>query len=788
MSLNDPSMRAFREEVRTFLAKELPAEIRRKQSLGIAHSKEELLEWQRILHRRGWVALHWPKEHGGTGWSIEQKFIFEEECALADAPDLLAQALTIVGPILIHAGTEEQKKHFLPRILDGTDVWCQGFSEPGAGSDLANLACKAAREGDEYVINGSKIWTSNGHWSDWCLLLARTANLGKKQRGITVLLVPMNATGVRVRPLPSLDGAHVLNQVYFDDVRVPVANCVGTENDGWTVLKAIIGNERILNANIGRSKAMLRRLDGILAREADGGRPLAEDAGFRRRVAQCRVELHALEYTVLRWMDDPLIAQKPETSILKLRGTELQQRISEIMSEAVAYHGLPFDPACVDGSAPVEPIGPDYAGSLTPFYFFWRKASISAGTNDVMRNMVAAELFRTDDPVPARVGLSEEQGLLADSAGRWAAEAYPFSDRAKRLGVPTQRDDALWRFFAEQGWLGIAVPEAHGGSGLGARETQLVMQGFGKALSVEPYLATAVLGAQAVLAAGSEAQKQALLPVLCEGKLRLAFAFAEPGARYDAADVSTKALKSGGGWSLSGRKAVVLGAPVADSIVVVARTAGAQRDRSGLSLFLVPASAKGLSRRDYRTVDGLAASDLVLDGVQLSADALLGTEGAAWEAIERTLDAGASAVIGEAVGVMELAVWSTRDYLKQRVQFDKPLSSFQVLQHRVVEMYIALEEARSIALWAAQTLDGHGDRQDGARAVDRSIAVSAAKAHIGDTGRTVGQGAVQLHGGMGIIEEFAIGHTLKRLTAIDRLFGDRWFHLDRYAALSGARR
>jgi alkylation response protein AidB-like acyl-CoA dehydrogenase len=387
------TLQSFREVVRDFLARSLPTNIRHKQSLGIAHSKEELIEWQRILHRRGWAALHWPTQYGGTGWSLEQKMIFEEECALADAPDLLAQGLTIVGPMIIHAGSEAQKRRFLPNILDGSEVWCQGFSEPGAGSDLAALSCRAVRDGDDYVVNGTKIWTSHAHWADWCLLLVRTATLGKK-RGITVLLTSMRSPGVRVRALPSLDGAHVLNQLYFDDVRIPVANRIGAQDDGWTVVKAIIGNERILNANLGRSKAMLRRLDEILAAERSGAATLAEDAGIRRRVAQLHIELHALECTVLRWMGEPDIAVKPETSLLKLRGTELQQRISELMSEAVGHYALPFDPDCVNGSMPARPIGPAYAGSLTPFYFFHRKASISAGTSEVMRNMIAAELFK----------------------------------------------------------------------------------------------------------------------------------------------------------------------------------------------------------------------------------------------------------------------------------------------------------------------------------------------------------------------------------------------------------
>jgi len=385
---------AFRELVRGFIEANLPAAIRDKVRLGRHVSIDEQIAWQRILHARGWAALHWPTRYGGTGWNAMQKWIFEDECARAGAPDLHPQGLTIVGPILIAYGTEEQKVRYLPRILDGTDVWCQGFSEPDAGSDLASLNCAAVRQGDRYVVSGTKIWTSQAMESQQCLLLTRTSRHARKQQGITILLVDMAARGVTVRPLPSIGGESSLNEVHFDNVEVAVSARVGEEDEGWTVLKAIIGNERILNANVGRSKAMLRRLDVILAAERNKGRPLREDVGIRRRVAQMRIELHALEYTALRWMDDPALAVKPETSLLKVRGTELQQRITELMSEAVAYHGLPYDRASIEGAVDAVPIGPEYAAPLTPFYFFWRKASISAGTSEVMRNMIAAALLK----------------------------------------------------------------------------------------------------------------------------------------------------------------------------------------------------------------------------------------------------------------------------------------------------------------------------------------------------------------------------------------------------------
>ena len=384
----------FRSEVRAFLRDQLPPSIQSKVRLGQALDKAELMDWHRTLYRQGWIAPGWPREFGGAAWSAAQKHVFDDECATAGAPNLIPMGLTIVGPILIAYGSPAQQQRYLPRILDGSEVWCQGFSEPDAGSDLASLRCKAVRDGDHYVINGTKIWTTQAHWAEQCMVLTRTSTGKKKQEGITVLLVDMKLPGVRVRPLPSLDGLHVLNQVYFDDVRVPVGARVGDEDRGWTVLKANIGNERIHNADIGRSKALLRRLDAIVAEEQNNGHSLASDAGLRRRIARMKIELKALELTALRWMDDPALAVKPETAFLKVRGTELQQRITELMSEAVGHYGLPQHADWIEGRDGALPIGPDYAGALTPFYFFWRKASISAGTSEVMRNLIATGLLK----------------------------------------------------------------------------------------------------------------------------------------------------------------------------------------------------------------------------------------------------------------------------------------------------------------------------------------------------------------------------------------------------------
>jgi len=364
--------------------------------------------------------------------------------------------------------------------------------------------------------------------------------------------------------------------------------------------------------------------------------------------------------------------------------------------------------------------------------------------------------------------LSEEQTLLKQSVERFLRDAYDFDTRQKLVasGEGFSRDN--WRTFAELGWLGVGLPEANGGFG-GAAETMIVMEGFGAALVVEPYLSTVVLGAGLIAAAGSAAQRRDLLPRVAAGDLMLAVAFAEPQARFNLADTRTAASRHGGGWHLTGTKIAVLGGPSADAFIVSARTAGAERDRDGISLFLVEAGA--VERRDYRTVDGLRASELTFDQISLSEDSLVGAVGEGLGALEAVVDRAIAAIAAEAVGCMQVLHDDTKEYLKTRKQFGAPLARFQVLQHRMVDMFMELEQARSVTLMATLQLD--------AEPATRSRAAAKAKAYIGKAGPFVGAQAVQLHGGMGMTNELRIGHYYKRLMQIDTLFGNRDWHLKR---------
>jgi alkylation response protein AidB-like acyl-CoA dehydrogenase len=387
-----PEEQAFRAEVRRFVEENLPADIRRKVLEHKKMAREDFMRWHRILHERGWVAPHWPPEHGGTGWSVVERHIFEDELAEAGAPPLIPFGVTMVGPVIIEFGDERQKSFFLPRILSGEHVWCQGYSEPGAGSDLASLRTRAVRDGDHYVVDGQKIWTTSAHFADWIFCLVRTDPAAKKQEGISFLLIDMKTPGITVRPIVTMDGGAEVNETFFDGVRVPVENRVGEENKGWTYAKFLLGNERTGIARVGASKRELKRLKEIAAMEPGGdGRPLVESPRFRDKLARLEIDVMALEVTNLR-----MIAALrgggslgAEASLLKIKGSEIQQRLTELMMEAAGPSAHPFQPEAFDDGWNGEPIGPDYAYALAPTYFNYRKVSIYGGSNEIQKNIVA---------------------------------------------------------------------------------------------------------------------------------------------------------------------------------------------------------------------------------------------------------------------------------------------------------------------------------------------------------------------------------------------------------------
>ncbi|MEW5862163.1 MAG: acyl-CoA dehydrogenase family protein [Pseudomonadota bacterium] len=379
---------AFRDEVRGWLAANLPQDLRDKVAHYEELSKDDLLRWHRILAKKGWVAPSWPVEWGGTGWNVVQRYIFEEECGYAGTPPLVPFGLMMCGPVLLRFGTEAQKKRFLPRIYHGDDFWCQGYSEPGSGSDLASLKTRAERRGDHYVVNGQKIWTTLAHYADWIFCLVRTdSNIAKKQEGISFLLIDMKSPGITVRPLMLMDGGHEVNEVFFDDVKVPVENLVYEEGKGWTVAKYLLGYERMNTGRIGASKRELARLKEFAARQSgDDGRPLIEDPRFRDKLTRVEVELMALEITNLRFLDRMRRTGQPpgaDVSMLKIKGTEIQQAITELFMQAAGPLAVPVRPA--NGAEGFD----RFMAGLAPRYCNYRKTTIYAGSNEIQRNIIA---------------------------------------------------------------------------------------------------------------------------------------------------------------------------------------------------------------------------------------------------------------------------------------------------------------------------------------------------------------------------------------------------------------
>jgi pimeloyl-CoA dehydrogenase large subunit len=389
-----PDETAFRDEVRAFMRTALPDPIRSKMVEARHLTKDDIVTWQRILNARGWAVPHWPVEWGGTGWSPVQRYIFDEELQQAPAPDPLPFGVSMVGPVIIAFGSEAQKRRHLAPIANLDEWWCQGFSEPGAGSDLASLKTKAVRDGDHYIVNGQKTWTTLAQHADWIFCLVRTDPAAKKQQGISFLLIDMKTPGITVRPIQTIDGGREVNEVFFDDVRVPVENRIGEENRGWDYAKFLLGNERTGIARVGTSKARLRRLKEIAALERIGDRPLIEDERFRMKIAAVEVELKALEMTQLRAVarERHGNAPDPASSILKIKGSEIQQAITELLLEAIGPYALPQDTH--DGDRWNEPsIGPEWAGALAPQYFNWRKISIYGGSNEIQKNIIAKAIL-----------------------------------------------------------------------------------------------------------------------------------------------------------------------------------------------------------------------------------------------------------------------------------------------------------------------------------------------------------------------------------------------------------
>jgi len=396
MDLNfTPDEEAFRREVQCFLRDRLPQRLSDKVHFGRRLTRADMAEWHAILNAQGWFASHWPKQYGGPGWNAVQKFIFENECSLAGAPRIVPFGVNMLGPVLIKYGNEAQKRYWLPRILEGSDWWCQGYSEPGAGSDLASVKTTAVRgideQGEHFIVNGQKTWTTLAQHANMIFCLVRTASDVRQQAGISFLLVDMKTPGVEVRPIVTLDGEREINEVFFSDVRVPAENLVGEENRGWTYAKYLLTYERTNIAGVGFSVAALKRLQQAAATQLRNGRALAHDPLFAARLARVEIDLDNMKTTNLRVIAAVAGGGAPgvESSMLKIRGTEIRQEISSLMRRAMGVYAQPFiEETSLDHQDDIRP-GPEEAENVAAHYFNNRKLSIFGGSNEIQKNIIA---------------------------------------------------------------------------------------------------------------------------------------------------------------------------------------------------------------------------------------------------------------------------------------------------------------------------------------------------------------------------------------------------------------
>jgi alkylation response protein AidB-like acyl-CoA dehydrogenase len=392
---------AFQKEVRDWITANMPPEVaeesRRSRTSHV--SKERLLQWQKKLAERGWLCPNWPKEYGGPGWNSTQKFIFEMEMARADSPYLSSFSIKMVAPVLMKYGSEAQKKRFLPKIAAAEELWCQGYSEPGSGSDLASLRTKAERQDDHYIVNGQKIWTTNAHFADWIFCLVRTSNEGKRQEGISFLLIDMKSPGIRIDPIYLVDGTrtpmrHEVNQVFFTDVKVPVENRVGEENKGWTYAKYLLEFERGGQAHGPRLRKAFRHLQTLSKTQMAEGEPLSADPQWREKMAALEMEIDAVEMNEMMFYSSLKTGDAPGNmaSVVKMRGTEVGQKVTELAVEAVGWYGAPFT-ELRNYDSNVVPVGGEYVDDVSPRYFNNRKSTIYGGSSEVQRNVLAKAML-----------------------------------------------------------------------------------------------------------------------------------------------------------------------------------------------------------------------------------------------------------------------------------------------------------------------------------------------------------------------------------------------------------
>ena len=769
-TISDPmtDLARFRAEIRKEILAQCPESMRQPLLSDddacwggrnwVFQSEDQRL-WMERAVARGWTAPGWPKDYGGGDFTPEQEEVLRDEMMAAGCRlPIAGWGLTLIGPTLLHYGTEAQKQQHLPPIAKGEIRWCQGFSEPGAGSDLASLQTRADLVDGEFIVNGQKVWTTYGHFADWMFCLVRTDREASKHLGISFLLIDMTTPGITIRPMPLISGSAEFCEIFFDNVRVPAQNLVGELNRGWDVAKYLLGAERRVS---GKVKAQVGKAVGQLLAEA--GRLSPEG---RPEVARFDIEAWALS-TLLEEMaalaqagvDRPGFGQ-----VVKYIGSELNKWRYELLMAEDGYDALLW-------------AGPDKNdGALAKTWLRTKANSIAGGSNEMQFNMLGKSALGLPHKPSLRVtsgetvDLDPEHRQIRETIQAMLGDARDTSYVRATRGAERRHSTDLWRAFAEAGLTGLLVPEPYGGSGLGHAEASIVMQEIGRTMIPLPFLATSIVAATALIHGGNEAQKQALLPGIADGSTLYALAVDE--ASKHSSTIGMRATARNNGFVLDGVKTFVADGGICDRIIVAAGS-----DDGGISLFSLPSDAPGVTITRRHLIDDRDVADIRFDNVAVTGGDLLGKFGEGEALLDLVLDAGRAAIAGELLGLGDEGCDRTVAYLKERRQFDHFLSEYQALQHRIGMVHMRLELTRTALKRALRHLDANDDERRGAVAAAKHLAIGASTMAV--------QESVQMHGGVAMTDAYDIGFLMKRARVLAELYGDAHFHADRFAKSLG---
>ena len=733
---------AFRAEVRDFALTHCPADLREAVVKLKKQGRHEMLTWQKILYARGWGAPGWPREHGGTGWDLRQRHIFDETLAECDCPTQPYQALRHIAPVLIEFGTPEQKARYLPPMLRGEAHWCQGYSEPGAGSDLASLKTAAVLDGDHYVVSGQKIWTTGAHEADMMYALVRTSREAKKQQGITMLLIPMDSPGLTVRQIRTIDGIHNVNEVFFDTVRVPVGNRVGEEGRAWDYGKFLLSHERLGGANVAPLLRLLARTRRMVEEEFAGRPGHPRRAELERRILRIEAELQGVKALGRRAIED-MVAKRPlgaVSSVIKLVSSNLMQALDEVGLDA-AGHRLAARLRAVDGAGPNA--AEDGIWWLRNF-MHGRARTIYGGSSEVQKNVLARTLFGAAFAAPPM-----QPGDLHDAALKLGAACDARFGRMAEVGERQALLGETWREILGLGWPAVAVPEAAGGAGGSLGDVAALVEGAARGALALPIAACCGV-APALLA-----HAPALLEQVAAGTATIVPAFAD--LHGEEAGTGFAARWEGDVPVLSGSLAGVEAPPGATHVAIACAIGGEA------VILAVAAEDARIAWRRHERLDARPSLELGFGGGTALPGAVIARGAGAAEATRRARETGMLLGCVEAVAAMGAALEQTIAYLSTRVQFDAPLATQQVLRHRVAELFVAQETMRGqvTALLGAVAEGGWPSRE-----------IALAKLHIGPAARRFAAAVIQLHGGMGMTEELPATRLNKRLLMLEFEYGD----------------